>query len=100
MLGNDWEIVQRKKIQAAQIIKRLIAYLDGEINLEPGQIHVGLSLLKKVLPDVSFVEIKGSVTHSVIRAPTIASDAEAWTIEHAPQEFKETIKLIDPGEPE
>jgi hypothetical protein len=88
MLGNDWEIKQRLKIQSANTVNLLIQHFHGKIVLEPGQIHVGLSLLKKVLPDVSFVEIKGSVTHSVIRAPTLASDAETWTIEHVPPEHK------------
>ena len=49
----------RAKIQASSIINRLRAGFDGEVELTPTQVSIGMCLLKKVLPDLSAVDISG-----------------------------------------
>ena len=47
----------RAKIQAAQIINRFQACLNGEIYLDAQQVSVGKALLNKVLPDLQAVQL-------------------------------------------
>jgi len=78
-LGNDWELQTRQKLQASGIANRLIDHVNGLVKLEPSQVTAGLGLLKKVLPDVVFIEHSGEVTTTkVIRTPTVANDLDAW----------------------
>lgn len=49
----------RAKIQAAQIINRFMACLNGEITLDAQQVSCGKSLLNKVLPDLAAVQHTG-----------------------------------------
>lgn len=91
VLGNDWEMQTRAKIQAGLITKRLILYVNGKIKLDPAQVTAGLGLLKKVLPDTVFVEHGGEVTVTkVIRTPAIATDSAAWLQQHG--EKPETLQ--------
>ena len=68
----------RAKIQAAQIINRFMACLNGEIELTPQQVSCGKTLLAKVLPDLSAVEHSGEKTTFVIHSPLPAQTAEEW----------------------
>lgn len=54
----------RAKIQAAQIINRFMACLNGEIALDAQQVSCGKTLLNKVLPDLSSVTMDGKMTFS------------------------------------
>ena len=83
-LGMDWELKTRAKIQASQIVNRLISFVNGEVSLEPAQVTAAVHLMKKVLPDVSFVEHAGEVAVSkVIRTPSISTDNETWLKQHS-----------------
>lgn len=88
LLGNDWELQTRQKIQASQITNRLIAFVNGEIWLEPAQVTAGLGLLKKVLPDTVFVEHSGEVASKVIRAPAMPDTTAAWVNQHVPEQHR------------
>ena len=57
----------RKKIQAAQIINRLMACLNGEIELSSQQVTCGKTLLAKVLPDLmsSTLEAGGDINITI-----------------------------------
>lgn len=49
----------REKIQASQIINRLQACLDGNVELSSVQMKAAEILLRKTLPDLSSVELGG-----------------------------------------
>jgi hypothetical protein len=51
----------RAKIQAAQIINRFMACLNGEIELTAAQVSCGKTLLNKVLPDLQATSVTGAV---------------------------------------
>lgn len=87
-LGMDWEQKTRAKIQAGGIVSRLILFVKGELALEPAQVTAAVHLMKKVLPDVSFVEHAGEVSHRVIRAPAVIETTADWTDQHTPPEFR------------
>lgn len=75
----------RAKIQAGNIITRLMKFIDGEIKMEAAQVTAALGLLKKSLPDLTSVEISGEITTSkVIRAPTVQPTTLDWDKTHAP----------------
>lgn len=58
---HPWHDVVRRRIQSAKIEERLMKALNGEIELSPGQIQIGLGLIRKVLPDLSATELSGEV---------------------------------------
>jgi len=51
----------RDKIQAAQLINRLYAGAMGEVELTPAQVNAAKTLLNKVLPDLSSVEVDAAL---------------------------------------
>jgi len=54
----------RAKIQAAQIINRFMGCINGDIELSPTQVSAGKTLLAKVLPDLSSIEMDANVSMS------------------------------------
>jgi hypothetical protein len=72
----------RTKIANAQVLNRLIDHHLGRLELSKTQVDVGLALLRKVLPDLSQVEVSGEqeIRHTIM--PTIPSPEE-WEAEHA-----------------
>lgn len=48
----------RQKIADSKILKRLIDCAEGTIEMTSTEVTVGLALLKKVMPDLSTVELK------------------------------------------
>jgi hypothetical protein len=69
----------RAKIQATQLIKRLESHALGEIELTQTQVRSIEILLKKILPDLSAVEMD---MQADVRQETVVSDkpmsAEEW----------------------
>jgi len=61
----------RAKIQAAQIINRFMACMNGDIELTAAQVSCGKTLLNKVLPDLQSVSLDANVGMTV----TIAREA-------------------------
>lgn len=73
----------RAKIQVGNIITRLHGLIAGTVEMPPHAVTAALGLLKKVLPDVTSVEISAEITTSkVIRTPMIASTTETWLAQH------------------
>lgn len=71
------------KIRAGNIITRLMRFIEGEITLVPAQVTAALGLLKKIIPDVSSVEISGEITTTkVIRSPRVAENTATWAEQH------------------
>lgn len=50
----------RVKIQNSNILNALIEHVEGRRDMAPSQVTAGVALLKKVLPDLSAVEIAGA----------------------------------------
>ena len=48
----------RVKIQNSNILNALIEHIEGNRDMSATQVSAGLGLLRKVLPDVSSVEMK------------------------------------------
>jgi hypothetical protein len=56
VLSDAW----REKIQASQIMNRLLKHVEGEIELSGTQVKAADILLKKVVPDLARTENVGS----------------------------------------
>lgn len=70
----------RVKIQNSNILNALIEHVDGKRDMSASQVSAGVALLKKVLPDLSSVEISGDpenplkmVTRIELVAPRVNS---------------------------
>lgn len=61
----------RAKIQAAQIINRMMACLQGEVTLDAQQVSCGKALLNKVLPDLQSTTLSGDDDGDPIRVQRI-----------------------------
>ncbi len=60
-LGKRHQEDVRTKIQASQIINRLMSAFDGNIELSQVQVNIGKTLLDKALPDLKAMELSGDV---------------------------------------
>lgn len=47
----------REKIQASMLINRLTNFVKGEVELNAAQVTAALGLIKKVIPDLSAVDV-------------------------------------------
>ena len=52
----------RAKIQASQIINRLMSAFNGEVELTSTQVNIAKTLLDKTLPDLKAMEISEAET--------------------------------------
>jgi len=50
----------RAKIQTSQLINRLNSFVNGKVELNAAQVTAALGLMKKTLPDLQAVEVKGN----------------------------------------
>jgi hypothetical protein len=55
----------REKIQTSQLVNRLQSFANGKIELSRDQIKAIEVLLKKSLPDLSAVELSGTMEQNV-----------------------------------
>ena len=55
----------RVKIQNSNILNSLIEHVEGKREMSATQVSAGLGLLKKVLPDLSSVEMSAEVSGEV-----------------------------------
>lgn len=51
----------RQKIQTSQLVNRLTAFINGEIELSPHQVTAALGLIRKTMPDLTAVAHSGSI---------------------------------------
>lgn len=49
----------RRKISESQVLNRLIGHAEGRVDMTKSQVTAAIALVKKFLPDLSSVEIKG-----------------------------------------
>jgi len=76
----------RAKIQASQIINRLVGHVDGKIEMTNSQVRAALGLLSKVVPDLAAIQHSGEVAHRHF--------AVSDTPEHAPEEWDQQHATI------
>lgn len=71
----------RKKIQAAQLINRLMSCVEGEIELSSVQVKAATTLLNKVLPDLQSVDmsVMGEIKQTISAEPL---SPEQWEKEY------------------
>jgi len=55
VLSEEW----KEKIQASQLMNRLMKHFEGEIELTRTQIDVAKILLSKIVPDLARTEMTG-----------------------------------------
>jgi len=67
----------RGKIRNSSILNALIEHALGQREMSSTQVNAGLGLLKKVLPDLSAVDLSGDMTHKVV-SPTPQISQEEW----------------------
>ncbi len=68
----------RDKIQASMIIKRLEGHALGELDMSATQVRAAEVLLKKIVPDLSALQVDG--------------DGEGGPIQHALE-----VRFVEPG---
>jgi hypothetical protein len=79
--NKPWPDLVRDRIRAGKIVERLQDHVEGKTEMTPSQIRAAEILLKKVVPDLSSTEFKGtveSVSHHKLtdnQLATIASGA-------------------------
>ena len=56
----------RKRIQCTQIVNRLQKHVDGEVDMSATQVRAAEVLLRKVLPDLSSIDMDASVEGKLI----------------------------------
>ena len=54
----------RVKIQNSNILNALIEHAEGQREMSPTQVSAGLGLLKKIMPDLSSVQMDATVRES------------------------------------
>lgn len=69
----------RVKIQNSNILNALIEHVEGKREMSATQVSAGTALLKKVLPDLSSVEMKGDPDNPIEHRHEILADAERFT---------------------
>ena len=67
----------RVKIQNSNILNALIEHVEGKRDMSATQVSAGVALLRKVLPDLSSVEMTASVESRSVKE---ISDAELAAI--------------------
>ena len=65
----------RVKIQNSNILNALIEHVSGTRDMSSSQVTAGIALMKKVLPDLSAVEMSGDAENPLAIHVTIGGDA-------------------------
>jgi hypothetical protein len=55
----------RAKIQTSQLINRLNSFVNSKVDLSPAQVTAALGLIKKTLPDLQAITLKGDEENPV-----------------------------------
>jgi hypothetical protein len=84
----------REKIAASKALDRLIKAMNGEIELTTVQANIGLSLLKKVVPDLKQVE------QNITGETTQKHSLDEQSVEQAAKAVYERIKSLGEGDTE
>ena len=61
----------RVKIQNSNILNALIEHVEGKREMSSTQVTAGVALMKKVLPDLSNVEVRGDAENPLVPSITL-----------------------------
>ena len=61
----------RVKIQNSNILNALIEHVEGRREMSSTQVTAGVALMKKVLPDLSNVEVRGDAENPLVPSITL-----------------------------
>ena len=61
----------RVKIQNSNILNALIEHVEGKREMSSTQVTAGVALMKKVLPDLSNVEVRGDAESPLVPSITL-----------------------------
>jgi hypothetical protein len=75
----------RAKIRTSQIVNRLIAFANGEVEMLPHQVTAALGLLRKVLPDLASQELTIDHVQPFAVLPATVEDSDQWQEQFAPK---------------
>lgn len=75
---KQYQEMQRQKIQASQLVNRLIKHVEGEVEMTATQVNAAKALLNKIVPDLKAIEVEleGRVHHSVSPEPMTEDEWE------------------------
>lgn len=73
----------RKKIQASQLIKVLTEHVLGEREMSSTQVTAALGLMKKILPDLSNIDIDATVDQTIKDVTADPLTPEEWSAQYA-----------------
>lgn len=79
----------RQKIQASQLINRLQAHVDGQVELSATQVRAAEILLSKTVPNLASIESFNQTEVSVISTEPISESA--WAQMHADSDQPEDM---------
>jgi hypothetical protein len=77
-LNPKHEQVTRDKIRGSQLINRLMAFANGEVEMQPHQVTAALGLLRKVLPDLASQELTIDHVQPFAVLPAVMPDSKDW----------------------
>lgn len=84
---QGWSDNVRQRIRTSMLLNRLHDHILGKIKMDGSQVTAALGLLKKAVPDLSAVEMSGTVEQRVIRLPQQdTAQPGAWEKSYAPQQ--------------
>jgi hypothetical protein len=89
-----WEQKIRDKIQASQIVNRLIGHVHGEVELSASQVTAAIALMHKIIPNLIYAETYNVNKTFVAELPAVASREswDAFAIEHQPEPKKDNLQ--------
>ncbi len=61
----------RAKIQTTTIVNKLVSFVKGDIQMEAAQVTAATVLLKKTLPDLQSIELKGDKENPIEHSVTV-----------------------------
>jgi hypothetical protein len=72
-------------IRASQLLNRLIACGNGEVEMTAVQVNAARIAIGKFIPDLSAIEHHGEVINRfVAEVPAVAPQVEQWQQQHSP----------------
>lgn len=82
--GFTMTVEHRTKIQNSAILNSLIEHAEGRRDMTPSQVTAGLGLLKKVMPDLSAVDLAATVQNLTQEDALDALDDKSGATDQTP----------------
>ena len=86
----------RDRISKGNILDRLMKHFDGEVDLTPSQVTVGLKIFDKMIPSLKHIEHSGMIEHHQMSIHDL--NARLSALGHNPDEIWKQLnnnKVID-----